>query len=182
MKHELTDNSVQLVVTSPPYNLNKEYEKRVGVVVGLQVYINALAPILFEIVRVLKPGGSLCWQVGNFVHDGGVFPLDIAFDEVWRNRGLKLRNRIIWRFEHGLHAQHRFSGRYETIMWYTKDAERGNYVFNLDAVRVPQKYPGKKHYKGPKRGQLSGNPLGNNPGDVWDIPNVVTCQAAHPSA
>jgi adenine-specific DNA-methyltransferase len=39
-------------------------------------------------------------------------------------------------------------------------------------VRVPQKYPGKRHYKGPAKGEFSGNPLGKNPGDVWDIPNV----------
>jgi adenine-specific DNA-methyltransferase len=45
-------------------------------------------------------------------------------------------------------------------------------VFNLDRVRVPQKYPGKKHFKGPKAGQYSCNPLGKNPGDLWVIPNV----------
>ena len=54
-------------------------------------------------------------------------------------------------------------------MWFTKGRE---YTFNLDAVRVPQKYPNKKHFKGPKKGQLSGNPLGKNPTDVWEIPNV----------
>lgn len=54
-------------------------------------------------------------------------------------------------------------------MWFSKSEE---YTFNLDAVRVPQKYPGKKYFKGPRRGELSGNPLGKNPSDVWDIPNV----------
>jgi adenine-specific DNA-methyltransferase len=80
-----------------------------------------------------------------------------------------MRNRIIWHFEHGLHCSRRFSGRYETIIWFTKSDE---YVFNLDAVRVPQKYPGKKYFKGPKAGQYSCNPLGKNPGDLWVIPNV----------
>jgi adenine-specific DNA-methyltransferase len=80
-----------------------------------------------------------------------------------------MRNRIIWHFEHGLHCSRRFSGRYETIIWFTKTDD---YVFNLDPVRVPQKYPGKKHFKGPKAGQYSGNPLGKNPGDLWIIPNV----------
>jgi adenine-specific DNA-methyltransferase len=42
----------------------------------------------------------------------------------------------------------------------------------LDSVRVPSKYPKKKYFKGPKVGELSGNPLGKNPGDVWIIPNV----------
>jgi adenine-specific DNA-methyltransferase len=49
---------------------------------------------------------------------------------------------------------------------------KNEFVFNLDSVRVPQKYPNKKHYKGDKKGELSGNPLGKNPSDVWDIPNV----------
>jgi adenine-specific DNA-methyltransferase len=80
-----------------------------------------------------------------------------------------MRNRIIWHFEHGLHCTNRFSGRYETIIWFTKAKD---YVFNLDPIRVPQKYPGKKHFKGPKAGQYSSNPLGKNPGDLWVIPNV----------
>ena len=80
-----------------------------------------------------------------------------------------MRNRIIWHFEHGLHCTKRFSGRYETIVWFTKSED---YVFNLDPVRVPQKYPGKKYFKGPKAGQYSCNPLGKNPGDLWVIPNV----------
>ncbi|MDO9129761.1 MAG: site-specific DNA-methyltransferase, partial [Anaerolineales bacterium] len=61
------------------------------------------------------------------------------------------------------------SGRYEVALWFTKS---NDYTFNLDAIRVPQKYPNKKYFKGPKKGELSGNPLGKNPSDVWDIPNV----------
>ncbi len=80
-----------------------------------------------------------------------------------------MRNRIVWHFEHGLHCSRRFSGRYETIIWFTKSDD---YIFNLDAIRVPQKYPGKKYFKGPKAGQFSCNPLGKNPGDLWVIPNV----------
>lgn len=80
-----------------------------------------------------------------------------------------MRNRIIWHFGHGLHCSRRFSGRYETIIWFTKS---NDYIFNLDPVRVPQKYPGKKYFKGPKAGQYSCNPLGKNPGDLWMIPNV----------
>jgi len=79
---------------------------------------------------------------------------------------MNLRNRIIWKFGHGLHASKRFSGRYETILWFTKS---DHYTFNLDAVRVPAKYPGKRHFKGPNKGKLSGNPLGKNPSDVWEI-------------
>lgn len=159
------DESVQLVVTSPPYNIGKEYEKKISI----EKYIEQQEEIITQCVRVLKPQGSICWQVGNHVKNGEIFPLDIILYPIFTKLGLKLRNRIVWHFEHGLHCSKRFSGRYETIMWYSKE---DNYTFNLDPVRVPQKYPNKKHFKGPKAGQLSCNPLGKNPGDLWVIPNV----------
>ncbi len=161
----IPDESVQLVITSPPYNIGKEYEKRLD----LGVYLQQQAQVIAECVRALSPSGSVCWQVGNYVSKGAIIPLDAVLYPIFAACGLKMRNRIVWHFEHGLHCSRRFSGRYETIVWYTKSDD---YVFNLDSVRVPQKYPGKKHFKGPKAGQYSGNPLGKNPGDVWLIPNV----------
>lgn len=161
----LRDNSMHLIVTSPPYNIGKAYEARSG----HADYMSAQARVISECVRLLAPGGSLCWQVGNHVHKGEIFPLDLVLWPLFKDHGLALRNRIIWHFEHGLHCTKRLSGRYETILWFTKgDA----YAFDVDPIRVPSKYPGKKHYKGPKAGQLSGNPLGKNPGDVWIFPNV----------
>lgn len=162
---QIPDGQLQLVVTSPPYNIGKEYERRLH----LDRYIDDQAAVIRECVRALSERGSICWQVGNHVDNGAIVPLDTILYPVFRSLGLKMRNRIIWHFEHGLHCSKRFSGRYETIVWFTKSDE---YTFNLDAVRVPQKYPGKKHFKGPKAGQYSGNPLGKNPGDVWIIPNV----------
>ena len=159
---DIPSGSVDLVITSPPYNIGKKYEKRTS----LQSYLKNLEPVIEELIRILASTGSLCWQVGNYVQKGEVFPLDIYFYEIFKRFGLKLRNRIIWRFNHGLHCTKRFSGRYETILWFTKNDE---YIFNLDPVRVPAKYPGKRHFKGPKRGQLSGNPLGKNPSDIWDV-------------
>lgn len=168
---------VKLIITSPPYNLGKEYENRVG----LRDYLATQKEIISELVRVLHPEGSICWQVGNFVKDGEVFPLDIYYYDIFKDFGLQLRNRMIWYFGHGLHAKKRFSGRYETILWFSKTED---YIFNLDPVRIPSKYPGKRHFKGPKKGQISGNPLGKNPSDIWefvaqewdlqlwDIPNV----------
>jgi adenine-specific DNA-methyltransferase len=161
----LEDESMHLIVTSPPYNLGKTYEaKRCQ-----DIHLEEQAAAIAEAVRLLHPKGSICWQVGNHVDDGQIFPLDILLYPLFRNHGLKLRNRIVWTFGHGLHCQNRFSGRHETILWFTKGDD---YTFNLDPVRVPSKYPEKKHFKGPKRGQLSGNPLGKNPSDVWEIPNV----------
>ena len=159
---DIPSGSVDLVITSPPYNIGKKYEKKTS----LASYLKDMEPVIAEMERVLAATGSLCWQVGNYVQKGEVFPLDIYFYEIFKRFGLKLRNRIIWRFNHGLHCTKRFSGRYETILWFTKNDE---YVFNLDPVRVPAKYPGKRHFKGPKRGQLSGNPLGKNPSDIWDV-------------
>ena len=161
----IPSDSMQLVVTSPPYNLGKEYEKRIR----LDSYIEQQRRVITECVRTLSPNGSICWQVGNFVDDGAIVPLDTALYPVFSELGLRMRNRIIWHFEHGLHCSRRFSGRYETIIWFTKSDD---YVFNLDPVRVPQKYPGKKYFKGPKAGEYSCNPLGKNPGDLWVIPNV----------
>jgi adenine-specific DNA-methyltransferase len=163
--HGIPDDSVRLIVTSPPYNLGKSYERKGD----FDKYLAWQDEVIAECIRVLHPQGSLCWQVGNYVHEGEIVPLDIALYPSFKRRGMKMRNRIIWHFEHGLHCTRRLSGRHETIMWFTKSDD---YLFNLDAIRVPQKYPGKKHFKGPKAGQYSCNPLGKNPGDVWVIPNV----------
>lgn len=161
----IPDRSIQLVVTSPPYNLGKEYETRQS----LTEYVAWQRRVIKECHRVLKDEGSICWQVGNFVDKGSIIPLDIVLYPIFEALGMKLRNRIVWHFEHGLHSTRRLSGRYETINWFTKS---DNYYFNVDPIRVPQKYPGKKHFKGPHAGEYSSNPLGKNPGDVWIFPNV----------
>lgn len=136
----LPDNSIKLIITSPPYNIGKEYEKATG----LDKYLETLKPIVEQLVRVLAPDGSICWQVGNYVEDAEIFPLDIFFYPLFVKYGLKLRNRIIWHYEHGLHASKRLSGRYEVLLWFTKTDE---YTFNLDNIRVPSKYPGKTYYR-----------------------------------
>ncbi len=146
------DRTFQLIVTSPPYNLGKEYEKRIH----LDEYVLQQRQVIHECVRALKPTGSVCWEVGNHVDNGMIIPLDAVLFPVFRELGLQCRNRIVWHFEHGLHCSRRFSGRYESVLWFTKSED---YFFNLDAVRVPQKYPGKKYFKGPKAGQYSCNPL-----------------------
>jgi adenine-specific DNA-methyltransferase len=161
----LDAESMNLIATSPPYNIGKTYEKRTC----NDIYIEQQVATIAEAVRLLHPNGSICWQVGNHVDDGEVFPLDILLYQIFKNHGLQLRNRIVWTFGHGLHCQKRFSGRHETILWFTKSDD---YTFNLDPIRIPSKYPEKKHFKGPKKGKVSSNPLGKNPSDVWDIPNV----------
>lgn len=163
----LPSESIQLIVTSPPYGIKKEYEKDVS----LADSIVFQEEVIEECFRLIAPGGSICWQVGNYVEgEGGErVPWDILLYKSFRRLGLKLRSRIIWTYDHGMHARHFFSGRYETIMWFTKTDD---YYFNLDAVRVPQKQPTKRFYKGPRKGELSCHPLGKNPGDVWSITNI----------
>jgi DNA modification methylase len=159
---DVPDQSVMLVVTSPPYNVGKPYEERLE----FRDYLRLQKEVIIECVRTLDPRGSICWEIGNYIEDKEVFPLDVFFYKMMTDIGLKLRNRIVWRVGHGLHANLRFSGRYETILWFTKSED---YVFNLDAVRVPQKYPGKRAYKGKDIGKPTGNPLGKNPSNIWDI-------------
>jgi len=166
----IPSGTTQLIITSPPYNLGKAYERKCS----LQEYLSFQQNVINECIRILKKGGSICWQVGHFIQrNGQVIPLDIIFHQLFQKyedkSELILRNRIIWHFEHGLHCNKRFSGRHETILWYTKGDD---YFFDLDPVRVKQKYPGKKAYKGPQKGKYSGNPKGKNPGDVWIFPNV----------
>ena len=161
----LPNESMQLIVTSPPYNLGKVYEGKTS----LETYLETQSRVIEECVRLLKDSGSICWQVGNFVDDAEVVPLDAVLYPMFKRNGLKLRNRIVWHFEHGLHCTRRLSGRYETINWWTKNDD---YVFDVDPIRVPSKYPKKRYFKGPNIGKLSGNPKGKNPSDVWIFPNV----------
>lgn len=165
---------IQTIISSPPYNIGKNYESKTSI----GAYTESMIDIIEEFARILKPNGTLFWQVGNYVHEGEIIPLDVVFWNLFKPFGFKLRNRIVWHFRHGLHCKKRFSGRYETVLFFTLSDD---YVFNLDAVRVPSRYPGKKYFKGPRKGQLSGNPLGKNPSDfmalewedgIWDIPNV----------
>lgn len=188
MLDKVEDSSISLAITSPPYNIGKDYEK--GERKSLDRYLDDLRPIVDKICNKIKDDGHICWQVGNYVQNSNVFPLDIYFYHMFIENGFKLRNRIIWHFNFGLHSQKRFSGRYETILWFSKSDD---YYFNVDPVRIPQIYPGKRHSasKSKNAGLLSGNPNGKNPSDfwvfsaenefrnnpIWDFPNV---KANHP--
>ena len=175
--NKISRESIDLTVSSPPYCMGKDYESTTNI----QDFVRNHELLLPKIIEKTKQGGSICWQVGYHVQNGVITPLDYLVHKVMSDfPEMKLRNRIIWHFGHGTHSPKRFSGRHEVILWYSKGDD---YFFDLDAVRVPQKYPGKKHYKGPKKGKYSGNPLGKNPSDVWEIPNVNAMhveKTAHP--
>ena len=161
----LPDGCVDLIVSSPPYNLGKEYEAKRA----LETYVEEQTEVLNQCSRILSKTGSIYWQVGAFSDKGMLVPLDIRFFPILEGFGLIPRNRIVWARQHGLHGRHKFSCRHETILWFTKS---NDFIFNLDAIRVPQKYQNKKSYRGDNKGELSCHPDGKNPGDIWLFRNV----------
>jgi len=161
----LPDSSVDLIVSSPPYNLGKEYEDRRE----LTLYLEDQKRVLHECARVMSKKASIFWQVGAYSNRGALIPLDVRFFPLLEDLDLIPRNRIVWVRQHGLHGRRKFSARHETILWFTKTDE---YVFNLDPIRVPQKFQNKKAWKGSNKGQLTCHPGGKNPGDIWLFRNV----------
>ncbi len=161
----IPSGTVDLIVSSPPYNIGKEYEARQA----LDTYLEEQREVLRECARCLKPTGSIFWQVGAFSDAGSLVPLDVRFFPILESLGLTPINRIMWIRQHGLHGRKKFSCRHETILWFAKSAD---YKFRLDEIRVPQKYQNKKSHRGETRGQLSCHPDGKNPGDIWAFMNV----------
>jgi adenine-specific DNA-methyltransferase len=161
----LPKESIDLVVTSPPYNIGKEYERTRA----LDFYLEEQSKVITECARALKSTGSIFWQVGSYARDGALVPLDIKIFPILEGFGLIPRNRIVWIRQHGLHANRKFSARHETILWFTKSDD---YKFNLDRIRVPQKYQNKRSYRPENHGELTCNPKGKNPGDIWLFRNV----------
>lgn len=96
---QIPSNLIQMIVTSPPYYIGKEYESHLH----LNDCLSQQREVISECVRVLNDTGSICWQVGNYVDDGSIIPLDALLYPVFAGFGLKMRNRIVWHFEHGLH-------------------------------------------------------------------------------
>ena len=90
----IPDDITTLIITSPPFNIDKEYEIKTSI----ESYLEQQEPVIGELVRILRDKGSLCWEVGNFVKNSEVFPLDIFYYDIFKKKGLKLRNRIIWHF------------------------------------------------------------------------------------
>jgi len=163
---EIPTESADLIVSSPPYNIGKTVNDRQP----LDHYLDWQKEVLTECYRVLKTKGSIFWEIGTYIApDGAHIPLDIKFFPIFEGLGMIPRNRIVWIRPHGMHAKNKFSGRYETILWFTKSTD---YKFFLDPIKVPQKYDNKKYWKGDKKGELSCDPMGKNVGDVWAFRNV----------
>ena len=152
-----------LTVTSPPYNIGKEYEKPMP----LKDYLNWCENWITEIYRLTKEQGSFWLNIGylEIPNKGKAVPIPYL---LWDKSSFYLIQEVIWNYGAGVAGRKFFSPRNEKLLWYVKDRE--NYVFNLDDIRDKNvKYPNQK-----KNGKLKCNPLGKNPTDVWQIPKVTS--------
>ena len=160
---KIPDNVIELTVTSPPYNIGKEYEKLMEV----SQYIKWCSIWMNEVYRITQLNGSFWLNVGYLEVPGKGLAVPIPY-LLWDKSPFYLLQEIVWNYGAGVACKKRFSPRNEKILWYVKNPK--NYIFNLDAVRDPNvKYPNQK-----KNGKLKCNPLGKNPSDVWQIPKVTS--------
>jgi len=167
----LPDESVDMFLTSPKYNAGKPYggSKTVDRW-SHHFYLGWLLQVTAEMSRVLAPGGVIFLQVGQTsLDDGSLYPIDVMLFNYLREMGLSYQSRIVWTIGHGLTPKRRLAERYETVLVFSKGEPT---AFNANAARIPQKEPGKRAFKGPNKGQLSGHPLGAWPTNVWHIPAI----------
>ena len=168
----LPNECAQLILTSCPYNVGKCYGDGVSADAMRHVYFAGwLSMVVSEISRVLAPGGVAFFQCGSTRDeiDGSMVPIDIMMFDVFRKTGLDYQNRVSWVIPHGLTPKRRLSERHESALIFSKGPPAS---FNPDPARTPQKNPGKRAFKGPNKGKLSGHPYGAWPSDVWAIGNV----------
>jgi adenine-specific DNA-methyltransferase len=158
----LEEESINLVVTSPPYNIGKRYGKYTDNV-SLEDWKSLISEITNEVVRILKPNGSFFLNISPVPdkRTKEIIPLESIAYFIAKEHGLYLRNSIIWTFNNMQNPTQRLSGRWESFLWLVKDID--NYVFNLDEIRVPY------ITKNDKRLNPDG---GRNPTDVWYFDRV----------
>ena len=155
--------TVDLTVTSPPYNIGKEYEK----VRSLDEYLDWCEQWIRQIFRTTSPCGAFWLNLGYLSIEGRAKAIPIPY-LLWDRAPFFLMQEVVWNYGAGVAARRSFSPRNEKFLWYVRDEE--NYTFNLDDVRDPNvKYPNQK-----KNGKLKCNPAGKNPSDVWQIAKVTS--------
>ena len=154
-----------LSITSPPYNIGKEYENPISV----EDYVSWCAQWITQIHNIMTLNGTFWLNLGYFEvpNKGMCVPISYL---LWDKTPFYLIQEIVWKYGAGVSAKFRLSPRNEKWMFYVKN--RNCYSFNLDAIRDPNvKYPNQK-----KNGKYRCNPLGKNPSDVWEYPKVTTGQ------
>lgn len=150
---ELPDSSIDLVVTDPPYNLNKDYGDTKDYL-SFDEYLKFSYDWLSECKRVLKENGTI------YIFMGMQY-ISYIYKILEKDLGLKFNSWITWYYTQGIGKTKGFSPRHDDILMFTKNEK---YVFNLDSIRVPQKY-----YRS------INNMRGSNPGNVWEFSHVHYC-------
>ena len=154
---------VNLTVTSPPYNIGKEYER----LLALSEYLDWCKSWICEVHRITRPTGAFWLNLGYVDFPGKARAIPLPY-LLWESAPFYLIQEIVWAYGAGVASRLAFSPRNEKFLWYVKNP--AEYIFNLDDVRDPDvKYPFQK-----KNGKLKCNPLGKNPGDVWAFPKVTS--------
>lgn len=160
---KLPHKGIPLTVTSPPYNIGKEYERPRP----LDEYIAWCAEWLRLIYDATDDRGAFWLNVGYVPVEGRGKAVPLPY-LLWDKTNFFLVQEVVWHYGAGVAARRSFSPRNEKFLWYVRDAEE--YTFNLDDIRDPNvKYPLQS-----KNGKLKCNPLGKNPTDVWSIPKVTS--------
>ncbi len=152
-----------LTITSPPYNIGKEYEQPLS----LDEYIAWSSEWLARVYEVTQRNGALWLNLGYVAvpGEGRAIPLPYL---LWNKTEFFLQQELVWQYGAGVSAKRYLSPRNEKVLWFVKSEK--DYYFDLDSIRDPNvKYPNSK-----KEGRLRYNPLGKNPGDVWYIPKVTS--------
>lgn len=159
----LDDESIPLTVTSPPYNIGKEYEK----VLDIEDYLGWVEKWTNLVHSKTTSTGSFWLNLGYVSLENRAKAIPLPY-LLWDRIPFFMVQEIIWNYGAGVAGKKFFSPRNEKFNWYVKDPD--TYTFNLDSVRDPNvKYPNQK-----KNGKLRCNPLGKNPTDVWQIPKVTS--------
>lgn len=160
---KLSDACINLTVTSPPYNIGKEYEK----ILPLQEYLNWCEKWIGEVYRITNDNGSFWLNLGYLSITDRAKAIPIPY-LLWDKIPFYLIQEIVWNYGAGVAGTKFFSPRNEKFLWYVKN--KNDYVFNLDDIRDKNvKYPNQK-----KQGKIKVNPLGKNPTDVWQFPKVTS--------
>ena len=152
-----------LTITSPPYNIGKEYEQPLP----LPDYLDWCERWIGAIHDLSKPTAAFWLNLGYVSMPGRAKAIPLPY-LLWDRIPFFLLQEIVWNYGAGVAARKMLSPRNEKFLWYVKSPEE--YIFNLDAVRDPNvKYPTQR-----KNGKLKCNPLGKNPTDVWQFPKVTS--------
>ena len=152
---EQPSSTFDLVIADPPYNVGKDYGTTIDNVEKGE-YLEFLREWVKEATRLLKPYGTI------YVFMGFRF-ISYLYDILENECGLFFNTWICWHYTQGQGRKRGFSARHDDILMFTKHSK--NYTFNLDDIRIPQKY-----YRGVN------NMRGSNPGDVWEFSHIHYCQ------